>query len=551
MAYVINRYSTADTITVQDGTIDRTLDITLVGKNYNGYGEVLNENLVFMLENFSGTTPPLKPISGQLWYDSANKKIKFYDGVLFKAAAGAEVGATAPSGLAVGDIWWDTTNKKLYMKSGVNDTDFTLIGPQTIDGTTQLEPANVSDSVGGIRSIIKAVINSQTIFVISAVEFMLAEGALTGFTAIKRGITLANTVSTGVTDAQSGTVFWGTASNAKKFDGRDISDFLTKTVVGGTSVYSFKSPQVKVQFGDLGFTLGDSDILSVSSGLGTLGQPVPLFKSAAAEIRFETTRPNTAASAAMTLSGQDILPGSTESEIGKSATPFKSVYAQNFTASGKFAGDGSTITNINATQLTLGLVPPARLNGTYNISVSGNSAGANTVLVTGTQEYVAADPAATANTVVTRTKEASITGSGLAIDAGAIHASFFVGTATQAYYADVAELYLADDVYPVGTVLTIGGAKEVTKCHQGSRVAGVVSASPAILMNTGLVGGTPVALKGRVPVMVCGPVKKGDELVAGSNGTATVAIGPDRVFAVSLETNPLPGVRLVECLVGF
>ena len=71
MAYTIDRYNNTQLTVVEDGTIDQTTDIKLVGKNYAGYGEIQNENFVFLLENFSGATPPPKALSGQIWFDSS------------------------------------------------------------------------------------------------------------------------------------------------------------------------------------------------------------------------------------------------------------------------------------------------------------------------------------------------------------------------------------------------------------------------------------------------------------------------------------------------
>ena len=70
MAYTINRYNNAQLTVVEDGTIDQTTDIKLVGKNYAGYGEIQNENMVFLLENFAGTSAPPRALSGQVLFDS-------------------------------------------------------------------------------------------------------------------------------------------------------------------------------------------------------------------------------------------------------------------------------------------------------------------------------------------------------------------------------------------------------------------------------------------------------------------------------------------------
>ena len=110
-------------------------------------------------------------------------------------------------------------------------------------------------------------------------------------------------------------------------------------------------------------------------------------------------------------------------------------------------------------------------------------------------------------------------------------------TATAAQYADLAEIYVTDKLYEVGTVVMVGGEKEVTECFVGKRALGVISDRPAFLMNS-QAKGQPVALKGRVKVKVVGAVKKGDELVAGNGGFATtISEEFTKVFAIALEDN--------------
>jgi len=104
MAYQVDRFNGTFLVSVDDGTIDTTTDLRLVGKNYAGYGELQNENFLHLLENFANTTAPPRAISGQIWYDSGNKKLKFYDGTRFKSANGAEIGTTAPPGLQIGEF---------------------------------------------------------------------------------------------------------------------------------------------------------------------------------------------------------------------------------------------------------------------------------------------------------------------------------------------------------------------------------------------------------------------------------------------------------------
>ena len=122
---------------------------------------------------------------------------------------------------------------------------------------------------------------------------------------------------------------------------------------------------------------------------------------------------------------------------------------------------------------------------------------------------------------------------------------------TSATYADLAEKYLPDAEYATGTVVMIGGEAEITACQPNARAIGAISAMPAYQMNSDLEGGVYVALKGRVPVFVTGPVRKGQDLVADVCGCA-VANSPlvgGTVFAVALETNESTDIKLVEALI--
>ena len=136
----------------------------------------------------------------------------------------------------------------------------------------------------------------------------------------------------------------------------------------------------------------------------------------------------------------------------------------------------------------------------------------------------------------------------VARDASAdIYVNIMHGTATSAYYADLAEKYLTDRPYPIGTVMMVGGAKEVTEVvGVESTAIGVVSGTPAYMMNKGLEGGTYIALTGRVPVRMAVRVKKGDLIWPYVNGQGWNVSNGGKYFAVALEDG---GPGLVECLV--
>ena len=175
MAYKVDRFNGTFLVNVNDGTIDTTTDLRFVGKNYAGYGEVQNENFLHLMENFANTTPPPKAVNGQIWYDSANKKLRFYDGNTFKIANGAETADTAPSGLQVGEFWWDTSAKQLYTWSG---TDFILVGPQASPdlGASAVLADSVKDDVTPVpnpHAIVKLISAGKVMAIISRDAFTL------------------------------------------------------------------------------------------------------------------------------------------------------------------------------------------------------------------------------------------------------------------------------------------------------------------------------------------------------------------------------------------
>jgi hypothetical protein len=130
------------------------------------------------------------------------------------------------------------------------------------------------------------------------------------------------------------------------------------------------------------------------------------------------------------------------------------------------------------------------------------------------------------------------------------------GTAIHAQYADLAENYSADSDYEPGTVVVFGGDSEITTTNTFAdvSVAGAISTNPAYLMN-GAAGGLPLALRGRIPVNVIGPVSKGDLLVtAGANPGYAVSVGKDKsygvsIFAKALETNLEDGKKTIEAVI--
>ena len=493
MAYSIDRYNRTLLTTVQDGTIDQSTDLKLVGKNYAGYGEIQNENFVYLLENFAGPSQPPKAISGQIWFDSSASKLKFYDGSKFRTTGGAEISATAPSGLTEGDFWWDTSNEQLYAYNGA---DFVLVGPQDAgEGVTQMQSRTVRDTGGTNRSVIVSVINDTVVHVISNEAFTIdntdAENLIPGFDVIKKGLTMVNTLAStgGVTGTEH--VYWGTASNALKLGGKDASLYVTSSP-GEATIFS-----ELVEFSDDGFTVGDSNDLRVY-----------IDNDNEAFISNEVGRK-------ILISAKDTL-GSLKNSL---------IVESNALLPG-LQGDGTTTETV-----TLGSATRLFSN-VYATQFTGLSEKASTLVVSGSNR--AGDTAATANTVAVRDASADI------------RANLFRGTALTAKYADLAEKYTTDEEYPVGTAMAIGGDAEARAAKASDVAIGVISDEPAIKMNSEAEG-QYIGLKGRVPVRVKGPVSKGMPVYAWQDGVCTT-IATSSIVGVALESSDSEEEKLIECV---
>ena len=480
MPYQIDRYAGATLATVEDGTVDQTTNLKLVGKNYAGYGEIQNENFVHLLENFASANAPSRPLSGQIWFDSAANKLKFYDGVKFRTTGGAEIGTTQPAGLTTGDFWWDTGNDQLYAYNG---TGFVLVGPQGVGNTvTQLKSRTVKDNVGAgtPQAIIEATVDDEVVFIISNTEFTIGTvdplNLITGFDRVKKGITMVNTLqaSNGVTSSDHR--FWGTAANALKLGGVDAANFLQ---VGGNT-----------SFNDSGFTVGTGNDLRIN--IGNDGSTAKIINEVGTAVQMGASNTHS-----ISITSTGIEPSADNvKDLGAVSKKFNNVYATNF------LGTATTATNVNFASV--------------NYPGSTSSMASSVALRDGS---------------------------------GNLAANIFNGVATSARYADLAEKYLADAEYPVGTVMAIGGAKEITAATEDSIVAGVVSGAPAFLMNAELQSGTAVAIKGRVPVLVKGAVAKGDKIGTSSTAGIGAVVTEGEYFAVALEADARTTNTLVECFI--
>jgi len=228
MAYTINLTDGTIFATVADGTINTASSMVLVGKNYAGYGEFLDENFIHLLENGANTTPPGAPLTGQLWWDKANNVMKVFNGTTFKTISAATASSTAPSSNVTGDLWFDTVNQQLKVWNGAS---FTLIGPASSagQGTSGAIVTTITDNLSVQHVVIQLFVQDTIVGMISKDATFTPQTAITGFTTISPGLQLSSTVSNAL--------FRGTATNSQTLNSLADTAFMrtnTNTSTTGT-----------------------------------------------------------------------------------------------------------------------------------------------------------------------------------------------------------------------------------------------------------------------------------------------------------------------------
>ena len=594
MAYTINLTDGNVFATIADGTVNTSSSMILVGKNYAGYGEFLDENFIHLLENGANTTAPSAPLTGQLWWDKTNNLLKVYNGSIFKTISAATSSASAPTSNVQGDLWYDTVNQQLKVWTGAA---FIVVGPafSSSQGTTGAIPETIASSTGGNVFVTTLYVNDTRVAIVSkAATFTPAAPVNTDFPSIYNGITLWNSGSP---------VFGGSATNAQLLDNLDSTDFMRATANTATT------GTIRIN-NDAGLFVGTANAAIISetgndgivrSGIsgGNLiiqanvgGSTFDVARALGASGTFAVSNAATVGTT-LNVTG-NIIGGNLNTGAQVAATG--NVTGGNIITAGLITATGTITSTANVTGgnlRTAGLISAtgnitsaANIAGTFFIGngsqLTGLSLGVSvTKFVNGTSEGNIGDPngninfnvGATSNVVVFTSTGAVIGGStGITVPAIAKSGTNAVGnigsasnyfnrvfaTATTALYADVAERFAADEVMEPGTVVELGGVNEITRAQSelSDQVFGVISTNPAFTMNGGAGEDDThpaVAMTGRVPVRVVGCVRKGDRLVSAGEGVARAAQpGEATAFNVigrSLVDKPTPESGTIEAIV--
>lgn len=252
MAYQVNKTDGTIVATVADGQIDTlSTDLTLIGKNYSGFGESLNENFVKLLENFSSTTQPSNPIKGQIWFDGTENKLKVYSGTAFVPVSSATISNTQPATLGVGDLWFNDTDKQLYFFDGAN---IILLGPDysELQGLSGIKVTSILDSLNQTR-VVTSLYNNGILLGIFSKDSFTPKNAIEGFTgSIEPGFNQGTL---------AGMKFDVTATNSDKLGNVDATTYARRDTSNQFA------GQVRIN-SDLGivFGAGDQGNITVADG---------------------------------------------------------------------------------------------------------------------------------------------------------------------------------------------------------------------------------------------------------------------------------------------
>jgi hypothetical protein len=601
MPYIINKYSGTELVVLQDGTLDTSTSIGLLGRNYVGYGEVQNENFLFLLENFAGTNPPARPLEGQTWYDSVANKLNTYDGSNWTPVGAATASETAPTGPTEGALWYKISTKQLYVYSSTKG--WILVGPEGVSGfgATQVKAAILRDLAEINHAVLLMLVDDEVLAICSADTFVInGLDTIIGFGELQKGITISTNAtvsgnllgnSTTATRLETGRYINGVYfdGNNDVTIGANTSNLLTRgtyltgnnfngsaattwevdasstnaigKVVARDSTGSFAAGTITAdQF--IGPLIGNVTAISGTSSFYSLRANTIegfTFNGLSAQastlapgrsingVLFDGSQDITVTTSANTLTGNTLSSGVTNSSL----TSVGTLSAVSVADAGTTIGDAGEIhlfINGNAPTLAItnGLGFAITINDAYQ---TGDEASFEFI---SSSVALSAGGSADPTFVGDVSSKCNIGLPGRTF--GSVYADVFNGVATSAQYADLAENYVADAEYQPGTVLEFGGEFEVTLAEDGTnRVAGVVTTNPAYLMNSKCEGKyvVAIALQGRTPCKVRGHVRKGDMLMSGSNGFARRAQSPQMGTIIGKALSDFNGVEgVIEVAVG-
>ena len=360
MAYQINKTDGTIISTVADGQVDTlSTDLTLIGKNYSGFGESLNENFIKLLENFSGTQAPEYPLRGQVWFDTAENKLKVYNGSDFIPVSSATISSSQPETLSIGDLWWNDLAAQLYFFDG---TDPVLLAPaySQTQGVSGLQVDSILDTLNQTR-VITSLYNNGILLGIFAKDSFTPKIEIIGFTGnIQPGFNAGNL---------AGIKFNVTCTNSEQLGGAPATTYVrtdTSNIINGQIrvstdlglvVGSAGQMNLYVTAGDIFVSNAATDknlILNVRKGINQ--EDAVVIDSATREIRLYPgfTDSQTTVGGNLVVTGDLTVEGTTTTiNTANLTVEDKNIVIANVTSPSNSSADGAGITIKGTTDKTI------------------------------------------------------------------------------------------------------------------------------------------------------------------------------------------------------
>ena len=233
MSYIVNKTDGNIAAVVDDGTLNTTTSLNLLGRGYNDYGDVIAQNLVGLLENFASDLAPLTPLPGQVWYHKAEKKLRVYDGNKFTVVNNVSVtNSNRPSSPAPGDFCFDADQQQLFYYTSTN---WQLIAPaySSSQSRTELVVEDFTDTNGLVHPVLVLFAAGKRTVVISSVPDFETYPDVFGFKLVRTGLNI-------------------------------VSEYLiANAVINGTSTYSEMSAGLDIE--------ADATYMHANANTGTVG----------------------------------------------------------------------------------------------------------------------------------------------------------------------------------------------------------------------------------------------------------------------------------------
>ena len=225
MSYTITKTNGTTLGTILDGTINTSFtSLTLIGRNYANYGQLIANDLVALLENFAYSSSPSNALAGQLWWNTSDQRLRVYTGTAFKVISSATVASSAPTGAISGDLWFDTIYSQLYVYDGAS---FILVGPERNGSGAVWEQITDNASPAVVHDVLSIKLNNARTSIISRDSEFTPATAIIGYTTIKAGINANTSVGSAT--------FHGLANNSSFLGGQPAASYLRNDIDATTT----------------------------------------------------------------------------------------------------------------------------------------------------------------------------------------------------------------------------------------------------------------------------------------------------------------------------